>query len=98
MAKKIKTGLIKKKNRFNILKTDEEFSKSILLNVPQIILTGDKGVLIEGNMSIVEYNESLVKIMFKNGCITFLGEEIIINTFLDSKISFTGKISSIEFS
>lgn len=98
MGKKIKTGVTKKKMRFNLLKTDEEFSGDVLLNLPQVVLSGDKSALIEGKVSILEYDSEVVKIAFKSGYISFFGDGFSISTFSDNKISFSGKISSIEFS
>lgn len=98
MGKKIRTNTAKKKAKFNLLKTDDDLPKEILSNSPQIVLIGEKSALIEGNVSIVEYDDSVVKIAYKSGYTTFFGEELSINAFSENKISFVGKISSIEFS
>ena len=98
MKKTIKTGITKKKARFNLIKNGEGISNSILNGFPQIILDGNSSVTIEGSASIVEYDTSVVKIAFKSGFITFFGEDFILNTFSDNRISFCGKINSFEFS
>ena len=42
--------------------------------------------------------ENIIKISVKNGFITFLGNEFKISTFSDEQLSFSGFITSVEFS
>ena len=98
MSKKIKTGITKNKVKFNLLRNGEELPQEILSGAPQIILTSDKNALIEGKASIIEYDNSVIKIAFKCGFITFFGDGFAIKTFCENRISFSGKINSIEFS
>lgn len=97
MSKKIKTGIAKNKAKFNLLKSGEDLPSEILSGAPQIVLSSDKNALIEGKASIIEYDSSVVKIAFKSGFITFFGSDFIIKTFSDNRISFCGKIHSVEF-
>ncbi len=98
MHKKIKTGIKKKGERFRLINYKEEIPNSLLSAMPIITLNGNAECTIEGNCSIVEYEEGIIKISFKNGFLTFLGERFNISVFSDNRIIFEGKIISVEFS
>ncbi len=98
MSKKIKIGIKKSSNKFKLIGFEEDIPDSLIGSMPVIVLTGNTKCTLEGNCSIIEYEEGMVKISFKNGFLTFLGENFNISVFDNNRIAFDGKILSIEFS
>lgn len=99
MSKKIKIGLKKKSSqKMNILNFSDEITATINNKLPLITLFGNTQTVIEGCFSIIEYEDNIIKISVKNGFITFLGNEFKISTFSDDQFSFSGNITSVEFS
>ena len=96
MAKKIKTKLIKRKEKFNLFSFSDEIANEISSSLPRIITNGIK-CNIEGNCQITEYEDNIFKISFKKGSIIFNGENFNLIGFNDNQILFEGKISSIEY-
>lgn len=98
MSKKIKTGIKNNGEKFKIINFKEDVPYSLLRGVPVISLNGNTKCVIEGDCSIVEYEEDVVKISYKKGFLTFVGEKFNILVFSDNRIIFEGKIVSVEFS
>ena len=95
MSKKIRTGVKKNTDKFKIINFEEDL---ILGSMPQIAFIGNTKCTLEGKCSIVEYEDGILKISFKSGFITFLGERFNILVFSDNRIVFDGKIFSVELS
>ncbi len=99
MSKKIKIGLNKKNSqKMKMLNYSDDISATITNRLPLITLFGNTQTVIDGCFSIIEYEENIIKISVKNGFITFLGNEFKISTFSDEQLSFSGVITSVEFS
>ncbi len=98
MSKKIKTGIKKNTEKFRLINFQEDIPDSFLGALPQITLIGNMKCTLEGNCSIIEYDDAVIKIGFKNGFITFMGENFNITVFSDNRMAFEGKIISAEFS
>jgi sporulation protein YqfC len=65
--------------------------------LPQIEFSGNKEVAIEGCKSIVEYDESMVKIRCKYVDLIFFGTKLNIQIISPQGIIIDGDISNVEF-
>lgn len=97
MGKKIITGIKRKGEKIKFLAFGDEPQISVA-NTPQITLSGNKQVQIEGCSGIIDYTETIMKISIKKGFITFIGKGFRVVSFFDNQILFTGEVASIEYS
>lgn len=74
-----------------------EIPAAIIYDLPQIEFAGNKEVAIEGFLSIVEYDESFIKIKCKKLDLIILGSKLNIQIISPTSIIISGEITSAEF-
>ena len=57
----------------------------------------NKKMILDGCLSIIDYQNDYVKLKLKKGNITILGTEFLISGFENEKIVIKGKFNSVEF-
>ena len=96
MAKfKFKTK--KEKKKFNFITDSDEFLKEEITNDTHIEMFSNKKIILDGCLSIIDYQNDYVKLKLKKGNITILGTEFLISGFENEKIVIKGKFNSVEF-
>lgn len=97
MIKKFKVNMNKRKEKINFFKFSEEIDEQSAVILPNIILTGNRAVKIEGCKSIIEYNETFVKLNLGKGCLGISGNRLNIVLLDSDEVKVSGEIISVEF-
>ncbi|MCL2398679.1 MAG: sporulation protein YqfC [Defluviitaleaceae bacterium] len=71
--------------------------KEILLNLPQIILTGRKEISIENYKSIIEYSDTTIRINTSSGVLLIVGNSLTLKHMTTEYITIVGGITKLEF-
>ncbi len=98
MIKKIKIG--KKADKEKIKLFDFSGDISVVSDTGRcsnIILTGNKGVRVEGCKSIVEYTPTLIKLNLGKGYINIHGIDLKITLLDSNEVMVLGEIAAVEF-
>ena len=74
-----------------------DLPKEILLNIPKIIMFGNKSIVVQNYKGILEYEDGRVKINTGSGIIRISGNRILIKEINTEVISVEGVIKAIEF-
>lgn len=72
-------------------------SKEILMDIPHITFAGNKEVYIENYKSIVEYTNSIIRLMITGGMLTIKGSELCVDKLRATDMFVSGNFISIEF-
>lgn len=97
MIKKFKVDMKKRKEKINFFKFSEEFDEKTSGLLPNIILTGNHSVKIEGCKSIIEYNETFVKLNLGKGYLGISGNNLNIILLDSDEVKVSGEIITVEF-
>ena len=65
--------------------------------LPQIEMTGNREIMIEGHRGIIEYGENAIKLSCGHMIMSITGSDLIIRSFNDEYLTASGNIQSIEF-
>ena len=71
--------------------------QEIVLNLPQITLTGAGSVNIENYKNIIEYTETKIRVNTTSGIILIAGYHLILKQITSEYITITGDIVHLEF-
>ena len=71
--------------------------QEIILNLPQVILTGQEEATIENYRSIIEFTETQVRINTNNGVLRVSGNRLVLKHITTEGITITGDIRGIEY-
>lgn len=74
-----------------------ELPKDAMLDLPQIILSGNREVSIDNYKGIILYSDTVMKINAKDFVITITGVSLDISNIGNDDISVSGIINKIEF-
>jgi len=74
-----------------------ELPKEILLNIPKIILLGNKSVVIQNYKGIFLFEDETVKINTSSGIVAVCGRKLKIIEISAEDLCIEGKIKSIAF-
>ena len=98
MIKKYKIDMKKQKQKIELFKFGDDLSIVEDSGIyPNIILTGNRIVKIEGCKSIVEYSTQVVKINSGRGYININGTDLKITMLEGGEVAISGMILSVEF-
>jgi sporulation protein YqfC len=73
-----------------------ELPLDITLDLPKIIIVGNKEVSVFNHKGIIEYNSHMIRINSRIGIIKVLGENLEIKNILTEEILIVGNIDNIE--
>lgn len=88
-----------KKNMDNIkssLTEALELPIDIAMDLPKIIILGNKVVSVLNHRGIIEYTDRLIRINSKNGIIKITGEKLEIKNILSEEIIIEGEVEIVE--
>lgn len=74
-----------------------ELPKDTLLDLPQLVLMGNREVSIDNYKGIILYSDTVMKINAKDFIITITGTSLDISNIGNDDISVSGIINKIEF-
>ncbi len=97
MAKKLKIENKKGRQKWRLLKTDEDYLTMPIKSVSHIEMFSNTLINIDGCMGVYEYTDTYLKIKLSKGALVLCGSDFDITYFENSLITVKGKISSVEF-
>lgn len=71
--------------------------KEIVLDLPQLILTGRNELGIENYKNIIEYTNSQIRINTTSGVLLILGSNLMLKQITAEHITVTGEIVKLEY-
>ena len=71
--------------------------RELMLNLPQITLTGASEALIENYKNIIEYSETFIRVHTNSGVLALTGSRLVLKQLTAENIIVCGKISKLEF-
>jgi len=74
-----------------------ELPKEILLNIPKIILLGNKSVVIENYKGILLFEDDTIKVNTNSGILGVSGRKLKITEINADDLLIEGRIKTIEF-
>lgn len=87
---------MKKKFRENISDMFD-LPKDTFVDLPKIILTGNREIYVENYRGILEYTDSIIRLNIGANALKVCGEELDIRAIGEEDITLNGTIASIEF-
>lgn len=74
-----------------------DLPKDIVLDLPRMVLTGNRELYIENYRGIVEYTDTLIRLNTSANMIKVTGEGLNIKHIASEEITLSGKIKCMEF-
>ena len=74
-----------------------DLPKDALMDLPKIMLTGDREIYIENYKGILEYSDTVIRLSLVGKTLKICGSEMDIRTIGETDITLSGRISGIEF-
>ena len=71
--------------------------KEVVLNLPQIVLTGNGEVNIENYKSIIEYTENRIRVNTSSGILLIEGYGLTLGQITAEYVTATGTIVKLEY-
>lgn len=71
--------------------------KDLQVNQPTLTIIGNTFVSIENYLSIIEYENDLIKVKTKDKTIKILGNKLLLKYITDGEIGIKGVIYSVEY-
>lgn len=71
--------------------------KEIILDLPQVILTGSGEVSIENYRNIIEYSDTYTRINTNSGILLITGHGLLLKQITSEHITVTGEIIKLEY-
>ena len=71
--------------------------KEIVLNLPQVILTGRGEIVVENYKNIIEYTNEQIRINTSSGILLVVGASLILKQITAEHITITGTIFRLEY-
>lgn len=98
MSKRLKIERMKKKGKWNLIKSGQEIIDGSILKGAHTEIFGDGKITIDGCMGVSEYRDTYLKLKLSKGSMIICGDGFDIVYFENRLITVKGKISSLEFS
>lgn len=74
-----------------------ELPKDLVLDLPRLVIIGQRELHLENHKGIIEYGDSCIKINLARGLLEIEGEGLEIKLIMQDEISITGMINSLHF-
>lgn len=74
-----------------------ELPKDLVLDLPRLIIIGQRELYLENHKGIIEYSDTCIKVNLARGYLEIEGEEMEIKLIMQDEISIIGRISGLRF-
>ncbi|MBO8128554.1 MAG: sporulation protein YqfC [Peptococcaceae bacterium] len=74
-----------------------EIPGEVALDLPKIILVGNVQVIIENHRGIVEYTDTLVRVLVESGEVAVHGQDLSLRNIMQDEICVEGVIKGVSF-
>lgn len=74
-----------------------ELPKDLVLDLPRLVIIGQRELHLENHKGIIEYGDCCIKINLARGLLEIEGEELEIKLIMQDEISITGVINCLRF-
>ena len=69
----------------------------VIVNEPKIEMTGNREIIVDGCLGVVEYGENLIKLNIGETVMSISGDGLVINSFDNGVAVISGQIGEISF-
>lgn len=97
LSEKLKIEKSTKKEKWKLFSTSDGVDKKDLMTSPNIEISGNREIVVDGCEGVFEYSDSYIKIKLKKGVLILSGNNLNIVCFENSLITLKGKIETLEF-
>ncbi len=73
-----------------------EIPEDIAVNLPKVVLLGEKRVYVSNYTALLEYKRNNIKLKHKTGVIEILGDNLEIKAVEEESITLSGQISTVR--
>ena len=87
----------KKSEKWNLFSLNADDNKKTTATSPNIEITGNREIVVDGCEGVFEYSDNYIKIKIKKGVLILYGSDLNIVCFENSLITLNGKIDTLEF-
>ena len=70
---------------------------NLIRGLPQLHVTGNREIFMEGQKSILQYDEDIIKVSAKGMEVSFLGKDLSLRSLNSENIVIEGQIQEIQF-
>ena len=81
----------------NVLKEIFDLPGEVILDLPLIMMVGQREFYIENHKGIAQYQTDLIKIRVKSGILVIEGSELNIQNIKSKTLQITGKIANLGY-
>lgn len=74
-----------------------ELPKDLVLDLPRLIIVGQRELYLENHKGIIEYGDTCIKINLARGFLEIEGEKLEIKLIMQDEVSVMGIITSLRF-
>jgi len=74
-----------------------ELPKDLVLDLPRLVVIGQRELYLENHKGIIEYGDSCIKINLSRGLLEIEGECLEIKLIMPDEVVITGLIHSLRF-
>ena len=74
-----------------------ELPKDIMLDLPRLVLIGNRQLILENHRGIIEYSDEKVRIAVSNGEVMVKGSKLQIRGLFTDELSIEGCIETVEY-
>jgi sporulation protein YqfC len=74
-----------------------DLPKDLVLDLPRIVIIGQRELHLENHKGIIEYGDSCIKINLARGLLEIKGEGLEIKLIMQDEVSIIGIINSLRF-
>ena len=74
-----------------------ELPKDVVMGMPVLTLTGHSELCLENYRGMIEYTDTIVRIMTKIGQIRVTGKGLQVAYYTNDEMKITGRIASVEY-
>jgi sporulation protein YqfC len=74
-----------------------ELPKDLVLDLPRLVVIGQRELYLENHKGIIEYGDCCIKINLSRGLLEIEGEGLEIKLIMPDEVTITGLIKSLRF-
>jgi len=74
-----------------------ELPKDLVLDLPRLVVIGQRELYLENHKGIIEYGDSCIKINLSRGLLEIEGEGLEIKLIMPDEVTITGLINCLRF-
>lgn len=74
-----------------------ELPRDVVLDLPRLVMTGNKRLAVENHKGVIEYTPNLLRLNTSRGELRIQGSSLILVSILREEVWIEGRIGQVEF-